>query len=118
MADWNLPSASTPRGAVLFEIDLERERQEQKWGQQNHPDGTGPNLLMPIGGITADLYRESMVDRCDLMHQVGAGTWEHILTEEYAEAMAEADPAVLRRELIQVAAVAVAWIEAIDRRQP
>jgi malonyl CoA-acyl carrier protein transacylase len=43
-------------------------------------------------------------------------TWEHILTEEHYEAMAEEDPTRLREELIQVAAVAVAWVEAIDRR--
>lgn len=30
--------------------------------------------------------------------------------------MAEKDPVNLRAELIQVAAVAVAWVEAIDRR--
>jgi hypothetical protein len=33
-----------------------------------------------------------------------------------AEALAEDDPTLLRAELIQVAAVAVAWVEAIDRR--
>ena len=31
---------------------------------------------------------------------------------------AEHDPEQLRKELLQVAAVAVAWIEAIDRREP
>ncbi len=44
-------------------------------------------------------------------------TWAHILTEEFYEAMAEEDQARLRAELIQVAAVAVAWIEQIDRRR-
>ncbi len=42
--------------------------------------------------------------------------WKTILLEEVAEAFAENDPATLRRELVQVAAVAAAWIEAIDRR--
>jgi hypothetical protein len=42
--------------------------------------------------------------------------WVDILEEEVAEAAAESDPAKLRAELVQVAAVAVAWIEAIDRR--
>lgn len=101
----------------LAEVALEREAQDRKWGEQNHPDGTGPNLLMPNGGITADLYREAMRDRCDQMHRFGAGTWEHILTEEYAEALAESDPDKLRTELLQLAAVAVAWAECIDRRQ-
>ena len=47
----------------------------------------------------------------------GNGTWRHILTEEVWEAFAEKDSARLRAELVQVAAAAVNWIEAIDRRQ-
>ena len=35
--------------------------------------------------------------------------------EEVAEAFEEHDPARLRSELVQVAAVAVAWVEKIDR---
>jgi hypothetical protein len=50
------------------------------------------------------------------MAQEGTTTWKHILREEFLEAMAEEDPEQLREELVQVAAVAVAWIEAIDRR--
>jgi hypothetical protein len=42
-------------------------------------------------------------------------TWAHILTEEFYEALAEADPEKLREELVQVAAVAVAWVECLDR---
>ena len=36
--------------------------------------------------------------------------------EEVAEAFAEADVRRLRAELVQCAAVAVKWVEAIDRR--
>jgi hypothetical protein len=39
-----------------------------------------------------------------------------ILREEVYEAFAEEDPAALRTELIQVAAVAATWVDAIDRR--
>jgi len=42
--------------------------------------------------------------------------WCSILTEEFAEAMAETDRAKLRAELVQVAAAAVAWIEDLDSR--
>lgn len=45
-----------------------------------------------------------------------AEAWRHILDEEVAEALAETDPERLRAELVQVAAVAVQWIEALDRR--
>ncbi len=40
----------------------------------------------------------------------------HILLEEVHEALAEDDPTRLRAELLQVAAVAVCWVEAIEQR--
>ncbi|MEY9934267.1 hypothetical protein ABH926_008932 [Catenulispora sp. GP43] len=39
-----------------------------------------------------------------------------MLLEEVYEALAEVDPAALRAELVQVAAVAAAWVEDIDSR--
>lgn len=42
--------------------------------------------------------------------------WRTILAEEVYEAFAETDPARLRHELVQVAAVAAAWVEDIDSR--
>ena len=98
------------RAPVLDEIQAERDRQDAKWGEQNHPDGTGP----AHGHYLADASIAR--DRCDREHRAGRGTWEHILTEEYHEAMACEGVGSLRDELIQVAAVAVAWVEAMDRR--
>ena len=46
----------------------------------------------------------------------GSLAWDGILLEEVYEAFAEEDPIKLRSELVQVAAVAVQWIAAIDRR--
>lgn len=43
-------------------------------------------------------------------------TWADVLAEEVTEAFEERDPARLRAELIQVAAVALRWIDAIDSR--
>ena len=43
-------------------------------------------------------------------------TFRPVLLEEVSEALAEDDPARLREELLQVAGVAVLWIEALDRR--
>lgn len=85
---------------VSSEVTEERIRQDKKWGEQNHNDSR----------------------------------WSHILGEEYGEAMEGVnvltfDPDTvmwdertstinhLREELIQVAAVAVAWVECIDRRK-
>lgn len=75
---------------VLLEVERERGRQDKKWGQQNHGDAM----------------------------------WSLILGEEVGEAcnavlerlFQGSNDASTRDELIQVAAVAVAWVEAIDRR--
>jgi hypothetical protein len=102
--------------SVLAEVLDERERQNAKWGEQNHPDGTGPDVLLaPIGGRAgdaADLAR----DLCQAAAREGVCTWLAIAREEMFEAFAEADPAKLRTELVQSAAVLVQWVEAIDRR--
>ena len=74
---------------VISEVLAERGRQDHKWGEQNHEDFI----------------------------------WLAILTEEVGEA-AQASlhdrfggraQGTLRKELIQLAAVAVGWLECIDR---
>lgn len=103
---------------VLLEVADERVRQTAKWGQQDHPNGTGPyKLPMPYGSgsWSAAVAAERLTLLTECASQVGQCTWLHILREEVFEAFAEEDPAKLRAELIQVAAVAVQWIEAIDR---
>lgn len=94
--------------SALYAVELERQRQDQQWGEQNHPDGTSALL----NAEKATYYRRL----CDQAHRRGGETWADILIEEFYEALAEEDPLALRAELVQVAAVAVAWIEAIDRR--
>jgi len=98
---------SAEKDAPLSEVRDERARQDAKWGEQNHPNGTG------LYQQEAAAERARLV--CDLNFRNGKGTWADILREEFAEALAEKDPYRLRAELIQVAAVAVAWVEAIDR---
>lgn len=89
-------------------IDAERQRQLAKFGDQNHPDGTGNK------GQQEDADRARQW--CEAAFGSGYGTWADILDEEVAEAKAERDPAKLRAELLQVAAVCAAWIWAIDNR--
>lgn len=96
------------REHVLGEVASEHERQNVKWGEQNHPDGTGSSMYKGL----ADTHKVL----CSAAASKGLCTWRHILQEEVAEAFAESDPVRLREELVQVAAVAVQWIEAIDRR--
>lgn len=100
--------ATQRRGRVLQCINGERLAQDEKWGEQNHPDGTGGSTMK----FLADIAREE----CEEAFSQGRGTWRDIPDEEVAEAYAEDDPAKLRVELIQVAAVATAWVEALDRR--
>jgi hypothetical protein len=97
-----------PDAAILAEVQAERERQDAKWGPQNHPDGTGGSGRLHM----ADRYRAI----ADKAAEAGTLTWQMISDEEHAEAMAEDDPIRLRAELIQDAAVKVAWVGAIDRR--
>jgi hypothetical protein len=106
---------------VIVDVFIERSRQDDKWGEQNHPDGTGPglrflyhtdsNLDLRTGEELARIFKA----KCgrNLPHE---DNWRDILLEEVFEAMAESDFFALRKELIQVAAVAVAWVEDIDRR--
>jgi hypothetical protein len=55
--------------------------------------------------------------RCEQRFGLGIGTYGDIFIEEVAEAIGAANEDRLREELVQCAAVAVAWIEAIDRRK-
>lgn len=92
---------------VLLEVADERRRQVKKWGLQTHPNGTGPEWT-----AVADTAK-ALVDKSAA---TGESTWERILSEEILEAYSEKDPEALRAELVQVAAVAVQWIEDIDRK--
>jgi len=100
---------STPGLATLMvELDAERGRQLAKFGEQHHPDGTA---------ITEDRERADRARHtCESMARLGQLTWRDILHEEVQEAFAEDDPALLRAELLQIAAVCAAWIWDIDQR--
>jgi hypothetical protein len=90
---------------VVGEVIAERATQDRQWGEQNHPDGTSPAYTRAAEVAKAVTNRHAAE---------GSVTWFDILHEEVMEAFAEPNP---RAELVQVAAVAVAWIEAIDRRR-
>lgn len=96
---------------VLERVSDERGRQYRKHGDQRHlPNGTG----RWIDGVHAREAR-TLTDQ----HAAdGTVTFADILREEVFEALAESDDAALLEELVQVAAVAVQWVEAIVARQP
>lgn len=96
---------------VLKEVEAERIAQHLKWGEQNHPS-FDPNADEAEARDMSDAARAE----CEEAFAQGRGTYCHILTEEFGEALAECkNEAALRVELVQIAAVAVAWIEKIDR---
>ena len=73
---------------VLQDIHKERDRQDRKWGEQNH----------------------------------NPFVWLAILGEEYGESCKAAlessvDDSIYRKELIEVAAVAIAAVESLDRQE-
>lgn len=95
---------------AMRDVRAERIRQAQLHGDQSHlPDGTGGPGLQTIAE-----YRRR---QCEGAAQRGALTFRDIFDEEVAEVLAEDDPARLRAELVQVAAVCVQWIQAIDGRR-
>lgn len=94
---------------VLGEVRREVDRQEHRWGEQNHPDGSSPEQFEWMANLAKM--------NCDKLHKEKKVTWAAILFEEFYEALAEKATHALRTELIQVAAVAVSWIKAIDRRE-
>lgn len=94
---------------VLYEVGHERLKQEAKWGEQSWPDGTG--------GLTSEWWSIMARRDCQAAHADGRLTYRHILDEEVHEAFAETDPEKLKAELIQVAAVAVAWVEKLIREE-
>lgn len=99
---------------VLHEVHAERERQHGIFGDQDLPDTAQYSHPRSTEyATTADTWKANNASR--ILNDRLA--WDGLLLEEVYEALAESDPAALRTELIQVAALAVAWVEAIDRRE-
>ncbi len=109
---------------ILDEVNREVTRSTEKHGtQRDVPLGTGPDELplnfttLVDGEISAAELAEIAKETTDSRsRQEGDGsiTWRDILTEEVFEAYAEKDLEKLRAELIQVAAVAVKMVDAVD----
>jgi hypothetical protein len=110
------PIVSAHTAAILTRIAAERARQDALWGEQNHPDGTGPDV--EVTGLLRRATDAAHTARftTEMARAEGRLTWLHILREEVYEGFAEADPADLAVELVQVAATAACWAEAIERR--
>lgn len=129
---------------VLQLVAAERQRQQEKWGEQNHPgvDVDDVQLFHECAARFADLatpesFVEHVAQRLGIptatdargvlqrLASAGKATWARILLEEFAEAVEAAALAAidkgsiehLRTELVQVAAVAVQWAEKLGGEQ-
>ena len=87
---------------VLFDIAYERVQQDRKWGIQDHSNADWtPILGEEFGEACKEVYAETAALRL-------TGNW--LLARDAARDR-------LRNELLQVAAVAVAWVECLDRNK-
>ena len=87
----------TPKFDTLLDIHAERHRQEEKWGQQDHSPERWYTILGEEVGEVGKAINEAY-DNYRLKGKPGKQAWK-----DY------------RDELVQVAAVAVAAIESLDR---
>lgn len=109
---------------ILAEVHAERIRQNEKWGVQRHPffyPGLGA-ASRKIYHTNAETLKRTNAQRVKILTEDGFSsdkncTWDTILLEEVYEALSEHDPKLMRDELIQVAAVAVAMIERIEKEE-
>ncbi|MER8083814.1 hypothetical protein ABTZ57_01295 [Streptomyces sp. NPDC094048] len=88
-------------------IDTERQAQLAKWGDQHHRNGSSTSTNVRLCTDLAQAMRQVNADPAEL-------SWTTIMLEEAYEVGAETDPAKIRAELIQLAAVCAAWIADID----
>lgn len=96
--------ASPDTDLVLRDIAAERAAQDKKWGPvQTLESGCDLSTYEPDRRFYTNVNDSKYA------------TWASVLLEEVFEALCEYDPEALRTELVQVAAVAVKWVEHIDR---
>lgn len=112
---------------VLDEVRAERKRQDEIWGEQNHPSFP-PAILSRNEEDRLKIWRmaenyeipteERAKHLCNHAEKRGEVTFTHIALEEFCEVVGSCNEpeSETRKELVQLAAVVVAWIEAIDKR--
>lgn len=105
---------------IMQAIERERERQDVKWGEQNHKDGTGSSYQPPFDLKQPWKYSHLTImlkRRVDRLQAEGHPLWSLILLEEVFEALSAETEEDLYDELVQTAAVIVQWLAALQRRR-
>ncbi len=104
---------------IFAEVAEERQRQDAKWGVQNHPIlvpgllDTSPEMMAAFYRVPTEAHAKML---CERSFVEGDGSYMGIIVEELAEVVACMDNKVtMRAELVQLAACCVAAIAALDR---
>ncbi len=92
---------------LLDEVRREMDRQDRKWGWPR------PTAFLVDDDIMPSLFRQCETSARWLFAH-NRPCWMAILGEEIGEVAREADPQARRKELVQVAAVALSWAQAIE----
>ncbi len=116
--------------AIFEEIRAERVRQDEKCGEQNYPS-VRPTFKQYSQHGMEDLDRkyypvkiaewygvhdsETARRQCEERSKYNFCAWADIATKEMSEVICSLNDEERRKELVQAAAVLVAWIECIDR---
>jgi len=91
-------------------IAKERLRQNMKWGEQNHNDYYWMSILLEeVGEASRELIENAVYAYPPVCVSSFPDRVNHIITQNIKTDR-------LEKELVQVAAVAVAWLEAIKCR--
>jgi hypothetical protein len=102
-----VPMKPSDTDTVLTEVFAERQRQLAKWGNQTHlEDGVS------LGTAWRASSEEQCKNICEVAGELGTLSWELIFNEEVAEVLAAKTVEDRCAELVQLAAVCVAWVEA------
>lgn len=107
--------------AVLDEVFDERCEQVVQYGHNDDLEtGMGPGMcwLLPYTADSAqEIEARLRTDYEDYEETTGAPTWLHLLREEFAEAAMEDDPEAQEKEWLQVAALAVSYVQSSRRKR-
>lgn len=116
LSDWARAITELPDAiAVLSEVAGEWYRLEQKYPNQQHPDGTGPDVCtMVFGqGFPMRVIKDALALESQMANDKGQMTWLQVLLNEVFESAECDDRVKLATQLLQIAAVAGKWLSVI-----
>jgi hypothetical protein len=113
------PPMTTDLAMILVEVADERGRQDDRWGEQNHPI-LFDSRTREVYARQAETWKKINDQRVDKRVREGVSPdkrngWDGILQEEVFEALGAPTTHEVREELVQTAAVVVAMIQSLDR---